>query len=270
MKVKINSIYREILLYIILLDIIINYVGLQINATKLVVGFHWCIFLLTLSIRVFFDYLLLFYLWSNVRIEDYSTEYQSSGILSWTFIFAIEYILNLIYVFLPNLNKRTVYLSFIVIIYLFVCIRYKDYYSKKMSMGGYERQFEEDRKILIPLIALAEIPLLGYLLIGNYFDRWNIYFVCSLQLLVIVLFLYVFRSTKYLLKLKISKRKIFKITILLIAINLISVLGFPQQTIIEFGDINNTIFKVILSASLLLFEIVLLFVLGSDSEKSVH
>ena len=152
-KKEFEDLGRESIIYLILLDVFILYIVAFFGDKNLLV-------LLLISVKSLFDYLLVFFLWSKERKEEYSPNNRNSGILEFTFLYLIEYVFSILAIFSKNINLFQCIVSYVIILMLVFLIRYK--YIMNQEYKG--NVLLEDVKTIIPLASLCGLVTVIFVL----------------------------------------------------------------------------------------------------------
>ena len=259
-KMKKNLIFREVLLYVFLFDIILNLVvfimGYNILEYKTVQYFE-------MTIRIFFDYLLMFYLWYPVRYEEYNENNVDTHILDWSVILLGECIFCII--FLKRLERVYIIFSLLLLVYIFMCYRYillyrKGYQSSEME---FVTQMKKDISVILPLAGCYIFSVLGL----NFIQQENLWislfiivFTC---LLFVSVFLYCVHFIKHVICIKVYTSKIIKQIIYSILIFLVILLGI----LVSKSGIFNVGMRIGINIYFILIEILLILLLINKMAK---
>lgn len=238
-KMKKNLIFREILLYVIFFDIVLNLsifiTGYNMLEYKIVQYFE-------MAIRIFFDYLLMFYLWYPVRYEEYNENNVDTHILDWSVILLGECIFCII--FLKRLERAYIIFSLLLLVYIFMCYRYILLYRKGYQSSEIEfvTQMEKDIRVILPLVGCYIFSVLGL----NFTQEENLsislFIIIYTCLLFVSVFLYCVHSIKHVICMKIYTNKIIKTIICSILIFFVILLGIlvSKSGIFNFGIMERT------------------------------
>lgn len=205
-SMKKNLCFRELLMYIILIDICSNLVYYVIDFNSLT-RFENILRVVEIIIRILFEYLLMFYLWFPIRYEKYKPSNPNLHILEWTVCLFLEILFCVI--FSPKNNLECMLFSIIVFVYLFMLFRYLDIYRRKYRVEKCEFniQMEKDIPVILPLVGMLPISAMGF---G--FNHTNIVYiiisVIYIWFVVVCTLLYCVHSTRFVLEQEISKKRL--------------------------------------------------------------
>lgn len=240
---KKNFIFREILLYVIFFDIVLNLAGFimgyNILEYKMMQYFG-------MTVRFLLDYLIMFYLWYPVRYEEYNENNVDTHILDWSLILFGECIFCTI--FSNRLEKVYILLSFLLLIYIFIFYRYILMYKREYqcSESEFVTQINKDIGVILPIIGIYIFSVLGLIFTPQENIKICLLIIIYSWLLVISVFLYCAYSIKHVIDIEVSTGKIIRLIIYSIGIFLVIILGIlvSQSKICGLGKMESIGIKI--------------------------
>lgn len=219
---KKNLIFREILLYFLLIDIVFNLVLCITDCNILEYKF---IQYVETVIRIILDHIFIFYLWYPVRYEEYSEKNPDSHILDWTFFLIAECVFCVV----ASGRMEIIYIlsSLLLFIWIFVIYRYillykRGYQCSEQDMQG---QIEKDIHVLLPMCGMYVFTVLGLCFIRRHTVGAGVIIAICTWVLSISIFLYCMHSIKHFICSEIHAKKVLTRMIYGTGVFLVVILG---------------------------------------------
>ena len=137
------------------------------------------IFLIFFVVRMVINCVIMFFLWSNKRVEEYSENYESNGILMFVIVFFLQNLINLLYV-LKLVSRKYVFVALAIYIFSFSWERVKGRFGNNTAQ--WDEQFKADVSTLLMLECLNMFCVLGLLTIISSVQR----FVCTMMAVMFI------------------------------------------------------------------------------------
>ena len=145
---------REWVVHLVFLSQIVYFVICNIDLqahvsviNRVGIGVHLTVFTLC-------SYLALFYLWSYVRVEQYTETYRSTGIFLFSCVFFAEYGLHMWRILFLTVSPKIMYTSLVVFWGIFECTRVLHQYGKNGERDLLQQQFRKDAEVMGGIIVL--------------------------------------------------------------------------------------------------------------------
>ena len=155
---------REWVVHLVFLSQIVYFVICNIDLqahvsviNRVGIGVHLTVFTLC-------SYLALFYLWSYVRVEQYTETYRSTGIFLFSCVFFAEYGLHMWRILFLTVSPRIMYTSLVVFWGIFECTRVLHQYGKNGERDLLQQQFRKDAEVMGGIIVLYICTILLFVL----------------------------------------------------------------------------------------------------------
>lgn len=164
---------REIKLYLTFIDVLVWQFFLYSSFSAMnVVGKG--VFLFVFVLRLVFDYAIIFFLWSNRRVEEYGQTYEPNGTLEFFAAFLVQNGINILYV-VGVVSKKYAFIALAIYIFCFSWGRAKGHFG---SNGDYwDAQFKADAGTLLMLECLNMFCVLGLLTVVPFVQKLIIFVI---------------------------------------------------------------------------------------------
>ena len=169
---------REAKLYLVFIDVFAWQVFLYNNIPSMN-AISKTVFLLFFAARMVFDYVIMFFLWSNKRVEEYSEKYESNGMLMFFIVFLVQNVINILYV-LGLVSRKYAFIALAIYIFSFSWGRVK--YQFGNNVAKWDEQFKADVSILLMLECLNMFCTWGLMTVISSTQK----FVCSMIIIMLI------------------------------------------------------------------------------------
>ncbi len=111
-------------------------------------------------LRLLFDYAIIFFLWSDRRVGEYSKRYKPNETLEFFAAFLVQNAINILYV-LGCVSKKYAFITLAIFMCCFSCERAKGHFGS--NGDHWDAQFKADAGTLLMLERLNIFCALGVL-----------------------------------------------------------------------------------------------------------